>query len=154
MTEQGSERAHMYLSRLFILFHFNIAIDVIAAVEFVCLLYWVSFSPLWNFPIYAQPIVCDVEVCKCPRRKSDVIQKFFKCVFMCGARAISCIWLLLSLSLMHLSIDRTILLRQIFEIQHLRLKTTTTRWIWLYCFILNRKFYHQNDGCACWTAAT
>lgn len=27
---------HMYLSRLFILFHFNIAIDVIAVVKFVC----------------------------------------------------------------------------------------------------------------------
>lgn len=28
--------AHMYLSRLFILFHFNIAIDVIAVAKFVC----------------------------------------------------------------------------------------------------------------------
>lgn len=40
------ERTHMYLSRLFILFHFNIAIDVIAVVG-ICL--FVSFSPLWIF---------------------------------------------------------------------------------------------------------
>lgn len=62
--------AHMYLSRLFILFHFNIAIDVIAVVK-ICLL--VSFSPLCEFAIHAYN--CDV-MSKCPRRKCSFEKKF------------------------------------------------------------------------------
>lgn len=65
--------AHMYLSRLFILFHFNIAIDVIAVVK-ICLL--VSFSPLWICNSCATDVMS-----KCPRRKSDVTKvSLFCCI--------------------------------------------------------------------------
>lgn len=82
-----SEWAHMYLSRLFILFHFNIAIDVIAAVENLsacCII----FTPL-DFPIYAQPIACDVDVdvCASVRDVKVMLYKSFRivrvlCVFL------------------------------------------------------------------------
>lgn len=64
-----NKRTHMYLSRLFILFHFNIAIVVIAVVKFVCCLY--HFHP----SEFSNSCATDV-MSKCPRRKSDAKQKF------------------------------------------------------------------------------
>lgn len=69
----------MYLSRLFILFHFNIAIDVIAAVGIRLLL--VSFSPLRMFQFMRNWCWCasvrDVKVMLLQKFSSSVSSTFF-----------------------------------------------------------------------------